>query len=180
MSFGFGISDFVCCGQLAYQLYIDLKDAPGDCQGFANELLLLHQIILKTEASIIRAGNVLDDAGRATLGLCAEMCKDILFVQVAGIDKDKNTGVIDFGILDISIYHGEGWGGSSWDDRTLHFPRSRLYYDNAISSPKLTRLIYLVRQRFRERSFAKRIPKFRSAISTVTEKLTSFQILVVE
>ena len=62
MSFGFGISDFVCCGQLAYQLYTDLKDAAGDCQEFAKELLLLHQIILKTEALIIRAGNVLDDA----------------------------------------------------------------------------------------------------------------------
>ena len=178
MSFGFSISDFVCCGQLAYQLYTDLKDAAGDCQEFAKELLLLHQIILKTEASIIRAGNVLDDAGRATLGLCVDMCKDILFVQVAGVDK--NSSIIDFGIIDFGIYDGEKWVTSRWDGLKLQLVRSRKDYDNTISPPKLTRLIYLVRQRFRERSFAKRIPKFRSAISTVTEKLTSFQILMVE
>ena len=161
MSFGFSISDFICCGQLAYQFYIDLKDAAGDCQEFAKELLLLHQIILKTEALIIRAGNVLNDGEQATLGLCVDMCRDILFVRVAGVD------------IDFDIDHGESWVQTRGN--TL-----RLQFDNTIMPPKLTRLIYLVRRRFRERSFARRIPKIRSAISTVTEKLMSFQVLVIE
>lgn len=168
MSFGFGISDFICCGQLAYQLYIDLKDAAGDCQEFAKELLVLHRIILKTEALIIRAGNVLDDAERATLGLCVDMCKDILFVQVAGVDMNFNIG------------DGERWVQSRGADLRLQLVTSRMLYRKTISPPKLARLIQLVRQRFRERSFARRIPKIRSAISTVTEKLTSFQVLVIE
>ena len=96
------------------------------------------------------------------------MCKDILFVQVAGVD------------IDFAIYHGERWVRGRWDNLKLQLVRHRMDYDNTISPPKLTRLIYLMRQRFREMSFAKRIPKIRSAISTVTEKLILFQILVVE
>ena len=169
MSFGFSISDILCCGQLAYQFYIDLKDAPGYCQEFAKELLLLHQIISKIEALIIRAGNVLDDGEQATLGLCVDMCKDILFIRVAGVD-------IDFDKDD-----GEGWFQSTArDDLRLQLFTSGMDDDNIIMPHKLTRFKYLVCRRFRERSFARKIPKIRSALSTVIEKLTSFQVLVIQ
>ena len=170
MSFGFSISDFVCCGQLAYQLYIELKHAPGDCQAFANELLLLHQVILKTEAVILRAGYELEDAERATLGLCVDMCKDILFVQIAGADHT---------LTKFKRSHEERSMLSICEDVKLQLVTSRADYDN-ITLPKLTHLIRLVHRRFAERSFAKRIPKIRSAISPVIEKLMSFQVLVIQ
>ena len=171
MSFGFGISDFVCCGQLAYQLYIELKDAAGECQAFAKELLLLHQVILKIEALIIRAGNVLDDAEQATLGLCVDMCKDILFVQLAGVSST---------FVDSDRGHGGRPTLSTGGELKPQLVTSQMDYDDNSWPPKLTHLIYRVRQRFRERSFAGRIPKLRSAITTVTEKLTSFQVLGIQ
>ena len=171
MSFGFGISDFICCGQLAYQLYIELKDAAGECQAFAKELLLLHQVILKTEALIIRTSGVLDDAEQATLDLCIDMCKDILFVQVAGVDST---------FVDFDRGYGERPTLSTVGGLKPQLVISQMDYDDTTLPPKLTNLIYRVRQRFRERIFARRIPKIQSAISTVTEKLTSFQILVIQ
>ena len=171
MSFGFGISDFILCGELAYQLYIELKNAPGECQAFAKELLLLHQIIQKTEALIIRANDSLDDADQATLDLCVDMCKDILLVQMAGV----NTTFID-----LDRIHGERSTLSIGAELKRQLAIYQINYYGTSLPPKSKHLLYLVRQRFRERSFAKRIPKVRSAISTVTEKLTSFQVLVIQ
>ena len=85
MSFGFGISDFVLCGQLAYQPYTQFKEAAGDCQAFAKELLLLHQVIVKIKA-LIGYGE-LAEADQATLGLYLDIGKDVLFVQIAGVDR---------------------------------------------------------------------------------------------
>ena len=126
MSFGINISDFICCGQLAYQFYIDLKDAAGDCREFAKELLLLHQVILKTEALLVRGSYVLDDGEQAMLGLCVDMCKDILFVQVAGVD------------IDFEIDHGEECIQSRGNALGLQLVTSRMDYGNIITPPKFS------------------------------------------
>lgn len=161
MSFSFGISDFIVCGELAYELYIELKRAPGECQAFAKELLLLHQIILKTETSVIRAHGRLDSADRATLGLCVDSCKDIMLVQMAGVD----TTFIDF---------DRGLG------ETSQIVRHRGILSVTALPPKTDDLMCRVRARFEQRSFAKTIPFIRSAISAVIEKLTSFQVLLIQ
>ena len=171
MSFGFGISDFVCCGQLAYQLYTEFKDAPGDCQALAKELLLFHQVILKTQALVRRRGDVLDEAEQATLGLCLEMCEDILFVQIVGADSARGCLCT-------------GQGGRLVQGRDghlkLHFVTTPMKDHDHTRSPNFSpNYKYLLRQKFGERTFAKRIPKIRSAISTVIEKLTSFQVLTI-
>ena len=114
---------------------------------------------------------MLDDAEQATLGLCIDMCKDILFVQVAGVDST---------FVDFDRGHGERPTLSTVGGLKPQLVISHMDYDDTALPPKLTNIIYRVRQRFRERSFAKRVPKIQSAISTVTEKLTSFQILVIQ
>ncbi len=170
MSFGFSISDFVCCGQLAYQLYTDFKEAAGDCQAFAKELFLLHRVILKTEALIHRMDDELDESDQATLGLCLDMCKDILFNQIAGADGY---------IVDWNPRHRQGpflnkGGDIEFQHATPSINRHDLFLQNF--SRQMRRL---VRQKFEERTFARKIPKIRTAISTVTEKLTSFQVLMI-
>ena len=159
MSFGFGISDFICCGQLAYQLYTEFQNAAGDCQAFAKELLLLHQIILRTEALIRPASYVIDEADRATLGLCLDMCKDILFVQIAGGDSASWDEKMNYGQRLVLGSHGGPNISMNWHD------------------PSWRNWIRSVRRKFEERNFAKKIPRIRAAISKVIEKLTSFQVL---
>ena len=166
MSFGFSISDFVFCGQLAYELYTEFKEAAGECQAFAKELLLLHQVILKTEALIGRGNHELEEVDQATLGLHIDMCKDILFVQLAG-------------------EHGHPWDGMPWHrHRLVSNGSGNLEFRHGKPSINVVdRTLHdwtcLVRQKFEERNFAKKIPKIRAAISTVIEKLTSFQVLMV-
>ena len=164
MSFGFSISDFICCGQIAYELYTEFKEAAGECQAFAKELLLLHQVILKTEALIGRGNHGLEEVDQATLGLHIDMCKDILFVQLAGEHGNPWDGMpchrpLSSGSGNLEFRHGKPSDYAV--DRTLH------------------EWTCSVRRKFEERNFAKKIPKIRAAISTVIEKLTSFQVLMV-
>ena len=166
MSFGFSISDFIFCGQIAYHLYTEFKDATGDCHAFAKELLLFHKVVLKTQALIRRGDHVLDAAEQTTLGLYLDMCKDILFVQIAGGDGKTSDWTIRY-MQRLSLSRpgnlNLGYGKPSIDgyDRTLR--------DWMCS----------VRRKFEERNFAKKIPKLRAAISTVTEQLTSFHVLMI-
>ena len=163
MNFGFGISDFVLCGQLAYQLYTQFKEAAGDCQAFAQELLLLHQVILKTEA-LIGYGK-LTEADQATLGLYVEMCKDVLFVQIAGVDGNY---------LNRNVTYGQRMGLGS--PRNSELPYGNLSLD---SNARFRDWALSQRRKLQERNFAQKIPKFRAAISAVTEKLTSFQVVMI-
>ena len=164
MSFGFGISDFVCCGQLAYQLYTEFKEAAGDCQAFAQELLLLHQVILKIEA-LIGYGE-LAEADQATLGVYLDMCKDVLFVQIAGDNKPLLTENMTYGQ---KMVLGSPRNPNFPCKNTSINANVRIFRDWTSS----------LRQKLEERSFAQKIPKFRAAISAVTEKLTSFQVLMI-
>ena len=176
MSFGFSVSDFVFCGQLAYQLYTEFKEAAGECQAFAKELLLLHQVMLKTGALIGRGGNVLDEAEQATLDLCLDMCKEILFVQIADGDNFTLDGNL-MGYGQRMLLSDPLDGKMSYGQR-LVLNRPNFPFINGYDRTLLD-WICSVRRKFEERKFAKKIPKIRTAISTVTEKLTSFQVLMI-
>lgn len=167
MSFGFGISDFVCCGQIAYQLYTEFKEAAGDCQAFAQELLLLHQVILKIEA-LIRYDK-LTEADQASLDLYLDMCKDVLFVQIAGVDRHQLKENLTYGQRMVS--------GSPRNSELLYCNPS--IESNVRNVRNFRYWTFSLRRRFEERNFAQKIPKLRAAISAVTEKLTSFQVLMI-
>ena len=164
MSFGFSISDFVCCGQLAYQLYTQFKEAAGDCQAFTQELLLLHQVIVKIEA-LIGYGE-LAEADQATLGLYLDMCKDVLFVQIAGGDSHFSKEILTYGQR---MVLGGPWNPELPYHKSFINGNVRIFRDRTSS----------LRRKLGERNFAQKIPKLRAAISAVTEKLTSFQVLMI-
>jgi len=62
MSFGFSVSDFVYCAQLAYKLSVEFKEAPGACRDFAAELVLFHQILLETQSLLKSKKHDLNDS----------------------------------------------------------------------------------------------------------------------
>ncbi len=81
--FGINVSDIYRCARLAYVLYDELKQAPGACWEFARDLLLFHQVLLKSKSTIECEANRLSDSDEATLMICLDSCKELLYVQIA-------------------------------------------------------------------------------------------------
>lgn len=53
MSFGFSISDFVTCAQLASHVYNALKTAPKECHAFAEEVATFRQVLMKVGEAVM-------------------------------------------------------------------------------------------------------------------------------
>ena len=84
MIFGISVSDIYGCARLAYVLYDELKQAPGACRELARDLLLFHQVLLKTKSTIECEASRLSDSDEAALMICLGSCKELLYVQIAG------------------------------------------------------------------------------------------------
>ena len=158
MSFGFSVSDIYGCARLAYVLYDEFKQAPGACQGFAQELLLFHRVLLKTESTTKCETSHLGNSDQAALEACLASCKELLYVHIFGSPEAPDKIEVDNIELELSF----------------HEYRYRLY-------PRLyPRLFQGLSQRIRERKFASRIPKLQRAISAHIEKLTAFNVLIIQ
>ena len=157
MSFGFSVSDIYGCARLAYILYLEFKQAPGDCQEFARDLLLSHGVLLKTKMAIECKASHLSQSDRAALGACLDSCKEILYVQAVGAQKvPKSLEKIDF---------------------TTHDPQADFLVRFSSGN---TRFLRGLRQRLGERNFALKIPKLQRAISAHIEELTAFNVLIAQ
>lgn len=157
MSFGFSVSDIVGCARLAYKLYDEFKQAPGACQEFARELLLFHQVLLKTKSTIECETSHLNHSDQAALGACLDSCRELLYVHIMGAhtvpatleDLESNTHILQ---ADLFV--------PSTSSETRHFQGWR--------------------QKYGERKFALRIPNFQRAISSHIEKLTALNVLLIQ
>lgn len=152
MSFGFGVSDIYVCAQLAYRLYDEFKQAPGDCQKFARELLLFHQVLLKTKLGIEHEIGHLSLSDQAALGACLDSCKELLYVQTLGAP-----------MVPIDFY--------------THAPQTDILLHPSSDD---TRFLKGLRQKIKDRKLALRIPKLQRAIAAHVEKLTAFNVLIVQ
>lgn len=154
MSFGFSISDFIFCGQLTYKLYVELKEAPAACQSLSKELLLFSQVMWKTKLIIEKQKNDLDELDRATLVTCLESCKNILFIQILG---------------DSSI------------PEELPLPGDFIWFDTSpAANDRWVRFHLRLGERIKQRRLALKIPKIQSEISAIVEKLTAFNVLLIQ
>ncbi|KAM0795330.1 hypothetical protein BDR22DRAFT_615181 [Usnea florida] len=159
MSFGFSVSDIYGCARLAYVLYNEFKQAPGACQDFAKELLLFHQVLLKTK-STVQAGKIHlshADENETALEICLDSCRELLYVRIMGaataprhLDKIK------------------AWGCDPEAKFILH------------STSDEKRFLSGLRQKLGERKFASRIPELQRAVSAHVEKLTAYNVLIVQ
>lgn len=150
MSFGFSVPDIYVCARLAFKLYDEFKSAPAACQEFAQELLLFHQVLIKTGAAINSEPSDLSSSDRDALRLCLDSCKELLCVRIMGAQKvpedleksefDPHSDLFDSKYCD-SV---DGiWGWHTW------------------------------RNRFEKRKLALRIPNLQRAISVHIEKLNA-------
>ena len=160
MIFGISVSDIYGCARLAYGLYEELKQAPGDCQAFAQELLLFHQMLIKISTINSENGH-LDHSDQAALSACLDSCKELLCKQIVGIqempaDLDK-VGV----------------------DLVTPLPIRSEYKDYGLPFHRNVGLFRTWRQRFEKRKLALQIPKLQRAISAHIEKLNIFLELYV-
>lgn len=157
MSFGFSVSDIYGCARLAYMLYNEFKQAPGACQEFSRELLLFHQVLLKTHSAIAYKPSHLDISDQAALGACLDSCKELLYVQTLGAPMAPKS------LEKIEYY--------------THAPQTDFLFH---SSSDDTRFLQGLRQKFGERKFALRIPKLQHAISAHVANLTAFNVFIVQ
>ena len=157
MSFGFSASDIYGCARLAYMLYQEFKQAPGACQEFARDLLLFHQVLLKTKSTLESSTSQLSPADQITLETCLESCKELLYVQTIGAPTvPRDLDKIDF---------------NGYESR-----RSFKFHSTSDDN----RFLRGLHQKLGERKFASRIPKLQRAISAHVEKLTAFNVLIIQ
>lgn len=157
MSFGFSVSDIVLCARLTYRLYDEFKQAPGACQEFARELLLFHQVLLKTKSTIECDLNRLSHSDQAALGACLDSCKELLYGQILGASKEP----YDMKESDFEFQ-------CTPSDPLVHPDVGQI------------RLFQGWRLKFGNRKFALRIPKLQRAISSHIEKLTALNVLLIQ
>ena len=81
MIVGISVSDIYGCARLAYVLYDELKQAQGACRDFARDLLLFHQVLLKTKLTIECETSRLSDSDEAALMICLDSCKELLYAD---------------------------------------------------------------------------------------------------
>ena len=158
MSFGFSVSDIYLCARLAYKLYEEFKQAPGACQEFARDLLLFHQVLVKTISAIDSETSHLSGSDRDALRLCLDSCKELLWVRILGSRKASED--LEKVGLDIEYPLFECFNDKCSSDCHHHY-------------------LGTWRHRFEKRKLALRIPKLQRAISAHIEKLNVLLILYV-
>lgn len=87
MSFGFSVSDIYGCAHLAYSFYRELREAPGACKEFSQELLLFSEVLSKTKD--------LRHSDKAALKACIDNCKELLYVQIGGASTVPKTNRLE-------------------------------------------------------------------------------------
>ena len=158
MSFGFSVSDIYVCARLAYKLYDEFKQAPGVCQEFARDLLLFHQVLLKTNSNIECEASYLSHFDHAALRACLDSCKDLLYVQILGAPVVPQN-------LKEAVSRENGL-----ESTFLSHDRDDLFHWYSVNW----------RIKITARKFALRIPKLQRAISSHIEKLTALNVLLIQ
>lgn len=97
MSFGFSVSDFVALGNLTFQLYKSIKDAPGEFREISRELGSFHIVTHEMQDQAQEESSLLNRRGtgreQELLSLCANMHGslnelDVLFKKYQNMGKN--------------------------------------------------------------------------------------------
>ena len=107
MSFGYGASDVLAVGKLAYVVFKSCKDAPGSFRNVSAEVASMHTVLKEVEESV--AAQSLSPERQARLKPSIDCCKDVLEELQKLIDKYQSLGTqskrtwdrMGFGLKDI-------------------------------------------------------------------------------
>lgn len=160
MSFGFSVSDFIFCAQITWQVYDALKKGPAECQAFAEEFVLFHQVLVKMSENLRDANRRLSKEEHDALSQHIVGSERLCSLIMGNNLRQYRTHGSLFGQRELPYYLGDPWR----DGVVRGF----------ISE------IRSFRERIRTASFAKMIPKFQRAITAQVEKLTAFNVLLIQ
>jgi hypothetical protein len=152
MSFGFSISDFALCAQICHGIYRALKEAPRECEAFAQEALHLHSLLQALSPDIEHVSEQPDGVAalagrRPMLSEHGSMCIELLVADIAGQK--------DFFKANVRVSNK-----LSWNDLMVGHPFA--FHLKAS----------VLRQRFSQAKFARKIPRLREAVARIVSKLT--------
>ena len=158
MSFGFSVSDFALLAKLAWQLYGALKDGLAECQAFSREVLSFHQVLEKVTSNLEAQSHHLNSVEQATLNQYAMECNELLcskiFSDVSLQSMYEYPDIYDPDPMD----HPRGWRG-----RRINFSH-----------------MCEIKGKVRSANLARKIPKLQRAITAQVEKLTAYNVLLVQ
>ena len=110
MSFGFSVGDFSAILQLAWQVYNALKDAPGNHRELSDDVLFLHDIIVRVDENITQQKYHLAQDDRKQLQDITAKCNHVLRDVQKMLNKYNKDGrmrawsKIMFATIDISPF----------------------------------------------------------------------------
>jgi hypothetical protein len=171
MSFGFSISDFALCAQICHGIYRALKEAPRECEAFAEEVLHLHSLLQALSHDIEHISEQPDGVAalagrRPMLSEHGSRCIELL---VADIAVHKN------------LLKASGWRVLSWTDLMVaepfafRFEASAFYFEASAFYFEASAL----RQRFSQAKFVRQIPHLREAVANIVSKLTFKNVILI-
>lgn len=90
MSFGFSISDVFACARSAWDIYNQLRNAPGEIQTISDDVGLLHITLRSMDENVIKSAPL---ASRDIEGIrmTMERCRNVLVELQPLADKYGNT-----------------------------------------------------------------------------------------
>jgi hypothetical protein len=90
MSLGYGISDIVALGQLAWAVYRSCKDAPESFKNVSQEALSLHALLREVEE--IFSAQTLSSTRQACLKRIGDGCRNVLKELQSLVNKYESLG----------------------------------------------------------------------------------------
>ena len=90
MSFGFSVSDFVACIQLARKVWQECRDAPKDFHAVSNEVASLQLVLLRVQETI--NDKELSENNKDNLNTLVKGCNETLQELQALLKKYKSLG----------------------------------------------------------------------------------------
>ena len=158
MSFGFSVTDFVTCAQIAGQVYDVLKTGSAKCEAFAEECLQFHHILLKLTENVQnlqRKNQPINHPDVEVLDSLLQSCRRLINQEISPYLNETFVAKVNY--QSITKVPTE-------DDYKCFRPEFTKW-----SSHKL-----------REAKFVRQIPRLQNAVSRQIEKLTAFNTVLIQ
>ena len=160
MSFGFSLSDFALCINLSNTVYRALRDAPGECEVFAQEVLHLEDLLR---------------------GLWDDIEDEIKDGDTFGLLTRRYPGLSEHGSRCLELLCADIVGEQALSLRNGPIPRQPHPIIPKNCNGSIFGDLYLeAKQRFSHAKFARKIPRLRMMVAGIVGKLTAETVLIMK
>ena len=163
MSFGFSISDFISLANITLQLYDVLKTGSAECQAFSRDMLLFHDILQKLARNIEAERSTYELRDRVILQEHSLACHAFLWLEVFD-NAFLNQPHSFHEVYELEPFE-EDMPQLRWDQQIKHLKPSALSQLQA---------------KVRSARFARKIPKLQRSVTAQIEKLTAYNVLLMQ